>query len=34
MMPGLWKEKEITTADVNEAVLDLDFKERDLREME
>lgn len=33
MMPGLWKEKEITTADVNEAVLDPDFSERDFREM-
>lgn len=34
MMPGLWKGKEITTADVNEAVVDLDFPEEDLREME
>lgn len=34
MMPGLWKGKEISTADVNEAVLDLNFPEEDLREME
>jgi len=34
MMPGLWKEKEISTADVNEAVLNLNFPEGELREME
>ena len=34
MMPGHFKGKEITTADVDEAVLDSDFPEEDLREME
>ena len=34
MMPGLWKEREISTADVNEAVLNLNFPENELREME
>ena len=34
MMPGSYKGKDITTADINEAVLDLNFPEKDLREME
>jgi len=34
MIPGTCKEKDITTADVNEAVLDLNFPENELREME
>jgi len=34
MMPGHCKGKEVTTADVNEAVVDLDFSEKDLRELE
>jgi len=34
MMPGKWHGKEITSADVNEAVLDPNFPEKELEEME
>jgi len=34
MMPGRWHGREITSADVNEAVLDPNFPEKELEEME
>jgi len=34
MMPGKWHGNEITSADVNEAVLDPDFSKKELEEME